>query len=110
MAKHAAQPRAATNLPHGLFLRRLLVHNRPIPEPLMGPLRVVVLDVLSKEVVEMVLSEHQEVIEALDLQRLSGGSATTSGVRSLRALSEKLGNQSCTGSSKVGHRKRRTDG
>ena len=37
----------------------------------MRPLRVVVLDVLPHQVVEMLLAEDQEVVQALDLQRLN---------------------------------------
>ena len=59
-------------MPHdtSVIVRRLL-HNGTIPQPLMRPLGVVVLDVLANQIVEVLLAEHQEVIEALDLQRLN---------------------------------------
>ena len=36
----------------------------------MRPLRVVVLNVLPHDIVEMLLAEYEEVIDALDLDRL----------------------------------------
>ena len=42
--------------------------NRPIPQPLVRPFRVVMLDVLADEVIEMLLAEREKVIQTLDLQ------------------------------------------
>ena len=74
VAKQAAKPRASAHIAmrrtDWLLLALPRRSDRPIPQPLMRPLRVVMLDILVHKVIEMLLAKRQEVIEALDLQRL----------------------------------------
>ncbi len=73
MLKHAAELRFADDL-GGLSLRRRCAagrDRRPVVDPLMRALCVVVVDELGDEIVEVALAEDHEVVEALVLDRLN---------------------------------------
>lgn len=68
MLQQPAETRAAADF--AVVNWRRLTGDEPIPQPLLRPLLVIVLDVLPHQEVQVLLTEDEEVVDALDLNRL----------------------------------------
>src|SRR5258706_3179530 len=69
MPQPPAQPLLTEDI-SGRLRRRRCPIQRPVPHRLVWPLNMIMLDVLAADVVQVLTSEHDELIEALPLDRL----------------------------------------